>query len=102
MSYQGSSSPVKPSAPHIDHVKNDDIGSSNNTTPFHTANQSPSLYPTLSDASSDRRTSDRTSDSRKRRSTSISNSESKKAYVVSSPTEVQQSSKSWFSQFLHK
>lgn len=95
---------MKPSAPQIDYdqvTKKDDVGSF--TTPFHTANQSPSIYPTLSDASQEYKVNDQPVEvSRKRRSTSISSSESKKAYVASTSAGVLQSSKSWFSQFLHK
>jgi len=85
------SSPVKPSAPHINH----DVGSSSNltTTLFHTANQSPNLYPTLSSASQECKTIDQPLEAfpRKRHSTSISNSDGKKACISSTPTKVQQS-----------
>ena len=100
-------SPVKPSAPQIDHdaITKKDDGSSPNTTiaAFHTANESPSLYPTLSDASQGYKVNDQPLEvSRKRRSTSITSSEGKKACIASTPTKVQQSSQSWFSQFLRK
>ena len=99
------SSPVKPSAPQIDRdqiTKKDDVDSSSNSmaTSFHTANQSPSLYPTLSNAS---QVNDRPLEvSRKRRYTSISSSEGKKACVAGPLAKVKQTSQSWFSQFLRK
>ena len=96
------SSPVKPSAPQVDHdqiTKKDDVDSSSSwiSTSFHTANQSPSLYPTLSNASQQP-----LEVSRKRRSTSVSSSEGKKACVAGPLAKVKQSSQSWFSQFLRK
>ena len=99
------SSPVKPSAPQIDYdqvTKKNDV-SSLTTMPFHTANQSPSLYPTLSDVNQESKVNDQSIEvSRKRHSTSVSTSEGKKACVGSTPTRMQQSSQSWFSQFLRK
>ena len=96
------SSPVKPSAPQVDYdqiTKKDDVVSSSNSmvTSFHTANQSPNLYPTLSNASQQP-----SEVSRKRRSTSVSSSEGKKACVAGPLAKVKQSSQSWFSQFLQK
>ena len=101
-------SPVKPSAPQIDHdaiTKKDDVCSSPSTATaaFHTANESPSLYPTLSDTSQGYKVNDQPLEvSRKRCSTSVSSSEGKKPCIASTPTKVQQSSQSWFSQFLRK
>lgn len=96
------SSPVKPSAPQIDNdniTMNNDVGNSSNltTTLFHTANQSPSLYPTLSNVSEECKIIDQPLEAspRKRHSSSISNSVGKKACT----TKVQQS---WFSHFLRK
>lgn len=102
------SSPVKPSAPQNDHngvTKKDDVGSTSNltATAFYTANQSASLYPTLSDASQECKVNDQPLEvSRKRRSSSISSAENKKACIATSPTKVQRPSQSWFSQFLRK
>lgn len=99
------SSPVKPSAPQIDHAQvtnKDDAGSSSNSTTiqFHTANQSPSLYPALTDANRECKVNDQPLEtSRKRRSTTSFSSEGKKACVASP---LKQSSQSWFSQFLRK
>lgn len=99
---------MKPSAPQIDHddiSKKDDVGTSSSSTTgvFHTANQSPCLYPTLSDANQECTVNNQPLEaSRKRRSSNISSSENKKACIAGTPTKVHQSSKSWFSQFLHK
>ena len=101
-------SPVKPSAPQISHdalTKKDDVISSPSTTTiaFHTANESPSLYPTLSDTSQRHTVNKQPSEfCRKRHSTSISSPEGKKACIASTPAKVQQSPHSWFSQFLRK
>ena len=98
-------SPVKPSAPQISHdaiTKKDDVINTT-TVAFHTANESPSLYPTLSDTSQGYQVNKQPSEfCRKRHSTSISSPEGKKACIASTPARVYQSPQSWFSQFLRK
>ena len=103
---------MKPSAPQIGYdavtnFKKDDVidvdSSSSPTTAFHTANQAPSLYPSLSNTNQRYEVNDQPLEvSRKRRSTTVSSSEGKKAHIATTPTKVQQSPRSWFSQFLRK
>lgn len=97
-------SPVKPSAPQISHdaaTKKDDVISPSTT--FHTANESPSLYPTLSDTSQGYKVNKQPSEfCRKRHSTNISSPEGKKACIANTSAKVHQSPQSWFSQFLRK